>query len=89
MTEKLLMYALGRGIEPEDMPAIRSIVRDAEANDYRFSALVLGIVRSAPFRMNIAEGPEQVAESSVQAAQGSGQVALSNNPDTGNSEVVR
>ena len=50
MTEKLLTYALGRGIEYYDMPAVRSIIRDASAADLRFSSLIIGIVRSAPFR---------------------------------------
>jgi cytochrome c551/c552 len=52
VTEKLLTYGLGRGVEHDDMPTVRSIVREAARNDYRFSALVLEIVRSAPFQMN-------------------------------------
>jgi hypothetical protein len=51
ITEKLLTYALGRGLQHYDMPVVRGILREAKANDYRFSALVLGIVRSAPFTM--------------------------------------
>jgi hypothetical protein len=51
VTEKLLTYALGRGLEYYDEPAIRQIVRDAAPNDYRWSALILGIVQSPPFRM--------------------------------------
>jgi hypothetical protein len=51
MTEKLMTYALGRGVEYYDMPAIRSIVRDAARKDYRFSTLVLGVVKSTPFQM--------------------------------------
>ncbi len=50
-TEKLLTYALGRPVEATDMPAVREIVRRARDADYRFSALVLGIVESVPFRM--------------------------------------
>ena len=46
MTEKMLTYALGRGLEHYDMPAVRAIVRDAGRSDYRFSSLVLGIVNS-------------------------------------------
>ena len=46
VTEKLLTYALGRGVEYPDMPLVRSIVRDAAASDYRFSSLVMGIVKS-------------------------------------------
>lgn len=51
MTEKMLTYALGRGLEYYDMPAVRAIVRDAAAEDHRFSAYITGIVNSAPFRM--------------------------------------
>lgn len=51
LSEKLLTYALGRGLEYYDAPAIRKIVRDASPNDYRFSSLVLGIVNSTPFQM--------------------------------------
>jgi hypothetical protein len=51
MAEKLLTYALGRGLAYSDMPAIRRIVRDAADDDYRFSSLVLGIVNSLPFQM--------------------------------------
>jgi len=50
LTEKLMMYALGRELEYFDMPAVRSIVRAAAAQDYRFSAIVAGIVRSDAFR---------------------------------------
>jgi cytochrome c551/c552 len=49
-TEKLLTYALGRGIQYSDMPVVRSIVRDSAKNNYRFSAIVLGIVKSVPFQ---------------------------------------
>jgi hypothetical protein len=51
MTEKLLTFALGRGIEPSDAPAVREIVRSAKAADYKFSAIIEGIVRSVPFQM--------------------------------------
>jgi mono/diheme cytochrome c family protein len=51
MTEKMFVYALGRGIEPYDMPAIRRIVRDAARDNYRFSSLVRGIVHSTAFQM--------------------------------------
>jgi hypothetical protein len=50
-TQKLMMYALGRELEYYDMPEVRAIVRSAAARDYRFSALVTGIVRSDAFRM--------------------------------------
>jgi hypothetical protein len=51
LTEKLMTYALGRGIEYYDMPTVRAIVRDAAANDYRFSDLILGVVASPAFRI--------------------------------------
>ena len=51
LTEKLLTYGLGRGLESYDEPAVRKIVRDAHGNDYRFSSLILGIVNSTPFQM--------------------------------------
>jgi mono/diheme cytochrome c family protein len=53
LTEKLLTYALGRGLEPSDMPAVRKIVREARADDYRMSALILGVIESAPFQMKV------------------------------------
>jgi hypothetical protein len=55
LTEKLMMDALGREIEPYDMPQVRAIVRDAAKNDYRFSSLVAGIVSSDAFRMQALE----------------------------------
>ena len=54
MTEKLLTYALGRGLDYHDMPVVRSIVRQAAVSDYRFSSLVMGIVNSVPFQMRTA-----------------------------------
>jgi hypothetical protein len=51
ITEKLLTYALGRGIESYDMPAVRRITRDAASQDYRLSSLILGVVNSMPFQM--------------------------------------
>ncbi len=55
VAEKLLVYALGRGIESDDRPVIRAIVRGAAQDDYRWSSLILGIVESTPFRMRSAE----------------------------------
>jgi hypothetical protein len=54
MTERMLTYALGRGVESYDAPAIRRIVREATSDHYRFSALVMGIVNSLPFQMKMA-----------------------------------
>jgi hypothetical protein len=56
MTEKLMIYGLGRGLEYYDMPTVRSIERTAAAGgNYRFSALILGIVKSTPFQMKTAQ----------------------------------
>jgi hypothetical protein len=52
VTEKLLTYALGRGLDYRDMPAVRAIVRESRKNNYRLSSLILGVVESTPFRMN-------------------------------------
>ncbi len=51
ITGKLLTFAVGRGLEPYDMPAIREIMREAAASEYRWSDLILGVVKSRPFRM--------------------------------------
>jgi hypothetical protein len=53
LTEKLLTFALGRGVETYDGPAVRKVVRDAKAADYRFSAIIEGIVTSTPFQMRM------------------------------------
>jgi hypothetical protein len=61
-----MTYALGRGIEPSDMPVIRSIVRKASRNDYAFGAIIMGIIESAPFQMRTrlesVDRPNRVAE---------------------------
>jgi hypothetical protein len=49
--KKLLIYALGRGVEYYDQPAIRKIMRDSASDDYRWSSIILGIVNSTPFQM--------------------------------------
>src|SRR5258708_5597444 len=54
-TEKLVTYALGRGVEYYDAPAIRKVVQESRTNDYRFSSFILGIVSSSPFQMRISE----------------------------------
>ena len=54
LTEKLLTYALGRGLQHYDMPVVRTIVRDAKARNYSFTSVMLGIVRSVPFQMRAA-----------------------------------
>jgi hypothetical protein len=60
LTEKLMMYALGRELEYYDMPQVRAVVRDAEKHDYRFFAIVQGIVDSDAFRMQGAEPNDEV-----------------------------
>ncbi len=67
-TSKLLTYALGRGLEAYDMPTVRRIVREAEGDDYRFSALVKGIANSAPFRMRRAQAPNAPPQPTVARA---------------------
>ena len=59
ITEKLLTYALGRGVDYLDAPTVRHIVRDAARDDYRWSSLVLGIVESTPFQQRIVRDTEQ------------------------------
>jgi hypothetical protein len=52
VTERLLTYALGRGMEYQDMPTVRSIVHEAATKDYRFTSILLGVVRSPAFQRN-------------------------------------
>jgi hypothetical protein len=59
VVEKMMTFALGRGVTATDMPAVRAIIRDAAGRDYRFSSLVLGIVRSPSFTMRIKASPER------------------------------
>ena len=61
MTEKLLMYGMGREIKYYDMPVVRIVMRDAARNRYRFSDLVMGIVKSAPFQMKLTDGKAEEA----------------------------
>jgi hypothetical protein len=51
VTEKLMIYALGRGLNSYDMPAVRAIVRDAASHNYRLSSIIMGVTRSVPFQM--------------------------------------
>jgi len=66
LTEKLLMYSIGRPLEHYDMPAVRAITASAERSDYRFSSILMGIVASEPFRMSRA--PESDATPGVTAS---------------------
>ena len=68
MTEKLLMYGVGRETKYYDMPAVRAVMRDAAQNRYRFSDLVLGIVKSAPFQMRVKSVRQQLFERVAMAA---------------------
>ncbi len=63
VTEKLLMYSLGRGLESYDAPAVRKIVRGAAASNYSMQALVVGIVKSMPFQMRKTEAGNVLAAS--------------------------
>ena len=60
-TENLMTYALGRGVEPHDMPTVRRIIRDASRDDYHLSSFVLGIVESPAFQMNTVTAPGTIA----------------------------
>src|SRR5262249_47911659 len=60
VTENLLIYALGRGLEPTDMSVVRSVVRNAKQSDYKFQNLIMGIVQSAPFQMRTKIGDVSV-----------------------------
>ncbi len=61
MTEKMMIYALGRTLEPYDMPTIRKIVRDAAPGKYKFSSIVMGIAASAPFQQSEVPQPQPPA----------------------------
>jgi len=54
LTEKLMIYALGRGLQSYDMPVVREIARKAEQQDFRFSAIIMGVASSPPFQMRLA-----------------------------------
>ena len=67
VAEKMLIYALGRGLEPIDMPVVRGIVRDAAARNYAMQSIVLGIVRSNPFQMRTKLGDTGPASQGLKA----------------------
>ena len=60
LSSKLLAYALGRGIEYYDQPAVRKIARDAAPGDYRWSSIITGIVTSTPFSMGTVKGGQSL-----------------------------
>ena len=65
LTEKMLTYALGRGLERYDRPAVNLICRRLAASDYRFSRLVLEIVKSMPFEMRHGEAPMRAPQQTI------------------------
>jgi mono/diheme cytochrome c family protein len=67
LTERMLTYALGRGLEPSDMPVVRRIVKNAASNNYRFRSIVQGIVDSAPFQMRTKLDPADTNNRVAQA----------------------
>jgi hypothetical protein len=58
MTENLLTYGLGRALVADDMPAVRTIMREAARQDYRVAAIIQGIVTSTPFQMRMKASPD-------------------------------
>ena len=62
-TEKMMQFALARPLEWSDMPHVRTIVRDAAQNDYKFSSIIMGIVQSVPFQMRANEGSSEAVAS--------------------------
>ena len=68
ITERMLTYALGRGLEPSDMPVVRRIVKGAAQNDYRLSSIVMGIVESAPFQMRTKLEPAEAVRQPAETA---------------------
>jgi hypothetical protein len=68
VTEKLLTYALGRGVEPADGPVVRQLVRELKGKDLRWSALIVGIVETMPFQMRRALEPATGQPASTQAS---------------------
>jgi hypothetical protein len=67
LSERMLTYALGRGVEPADMPVVRRIAKKAAQNDYRFASIILGIVESAPFQMRTKLEPAETVNTVTRA----------------------
>jgi hypothetical protein len=65
LTQKMMIFALGRPLDHHDMPRVRAIVREAEQSDYRFSSVVLGIVKSDQFQMSTVPGDGTVQEAAL------------------------
>ncbi len=66
LTNRMLTYALGRGLEPSDMPVVRRIVKKAAVNDYRFESIIVGIVQSPPFQMRTTLEPPETTNTVAQ-----------------------
>jgi hypothetical protein len=67
LTQKLMTYGLGRAVEWHDRPLVRGIAREAAKQNYRFSSIVLGIVKSAPFQMKKAQSADATVMTAVAA----------------------
>ena len=67
LTDRMLTYALGRGLEPSDMPVVRRIVKKAAQTDYRFASIIIGIVESAPFQMRATLEPVETVNRVAEA----------------------
>jgi hypothetical protein len=76
VTSKLMTYALGRGVEYYDMPAVRQVLRDAASGGYKWSSIVVGIVKSQPFQMRLAEEQKTVALTGAQPRARLGDAAM-------------
>ncbi len=84
LTERLMTYALGRGVEPSDMPVVRSIVKKAAQNNYRLESIVQSIVESAPFQMRTRLEPAEtrVAQSLPERSNGVPTARVPSCPDS-------
>ena len=76
ITEKLMTFALGRGVEYEDMPVIRSIVREADRNNDRFVSILMGIIKSTPFQMRTKEVEQRAATPAISRPPARGQAVV-------------
>jgi mono/diheme cytochrome c family protein len=81
ITEKMLTYALGRGLEPADMPVVRRIVKKAAQSDYQLSSIVMGIVESAPFQMRTKLEPAKPESEPLRTAANSAKIGQPKNKE--------
>jgi hypothetical protein len=68
VTEKLMIYALGRGLDPVDMPVVRSVLKGASKNNYAMQSIILGIVQSSPFQMRTTLNNTNAVKTAAQTA---------------------